>query len=54
MYKDDAKKLFIGVTGLSDIAGLQETYTFTGTDPKLLESSVTSPNETNSYSNNSN
>jgi hypothetical protein len=54
MYKDDAKKLFIGVTGLSDIASLQETYTFTGTDPKLLESSVTSPNDTNSYSNNSN
>ena len=54
MFKDDAKKLFIGVTGLSDIEALSETFQFTGTDPKIAESSLTSPNDASSYSNNSN
>ena len=42
MYKDGVKKLFIGVGGLSDIAALSENFTFSGTDPKIGESTLVS------------
>ena len=54
MFKDDTKKLFIGVTGLSDIAAIEETFTFASTQPVIPESSLLSPNDASSYSDNSN